>query len=143
MNLRLTVELPPDIRCRLAIESAMTGKSNGAIVAELIDKHVDLPEDPGRFAADSRRTSPAPAAVASGSAVKKTSLHLPALTSLRLAVYSMKTGEDRKSTVIRLITWYITPWATYDPRTWHLRSRRNGRRGSSDDRASISEPDAA
>ena len=47
MNLRLTVELPPDIRCRLAIESAMTGKSNGAIVAELIDKHVDLARGSG------------------------------------------------------------------------------------------------
>src|SRR3954468_3345172 len=142
MNLRLTVELPPDIRCRLAIESAMTGKSNGAIVAELIDKHGDLPGEPGGFAADSRRTSPAPTAGASGSAVKKTSLHLPALTALRLAVHSMKTGEDRKSTVIRLITRYITPWATYNPRTWHLRSRGNGRRGA-DDRASLSEPAAA
>ena len=142
MSLRLTVELPPDIRCRLAIESAMTGKSNGAIVAELIDKHVDLPRrDPGWFAADSRRTSPAPTAVAPGCAVKKTSLHLPASTSLRLAVHWMKTGEDRQSTVIRLITRYITPWATYTrgPGTSDPEMVRRG----SDDRASRSGPAAA
>src|SRR4051794_4043090 len=116
-NMKLTLELPKDLRRRLAIEAATTGKSNSAIVAELVDQHVELPEDLTAFAASLEKTPSGKDAKASTSQSAKTSLYLPALTSIRLTFHGMKTGEDRKSTIIRLVGQHIAPWAVYDPRT--------------------------
>jgi predicted DNA-binding protein len=159
MNLKLTLQLSPDLRQRLGIESATTGKSNSAIVTNLIDTHLELPDDLEQFATNlkktpsapavaSEKTPSAPAAKAKAAKAKvanlektpsapaaetddaktddaktddcqgkNTSLYLPALTSMRLYFHMLETGEDRRSTVIRLIGEHISPWARYDTRT--------------------------
>ena len=165
MNLKLTLQLLPDLRQRLGIESATTGKSNSAIVTNLIDTHLELPDDLEQFATNLKKTPSAPAVdpentlsvpAAKAKAAKakaanlentlsapaaetddaktddcqgkNTSLYLPALTSMRLYFHMLKTGEDRRLTVIRLIDRHIVPWATYDPRTFYVHPRDNGRR---------------
>ena len=142
MNLKLTIQLPPDLRTRLAIEAAITGRSNSAVVAELVDGHLELPDDLQQFAASLEKPSTDHDAKASERHGKNTSLYLPALTSLRLHFHMLKTGEDRKSTIIRLVGQHIAPWATYDPRVSYVRDREHGRR-KSNDQASISGDRAA
>ena len=149
MNVKLTLQLSADLRMRLAYESAETGKSNSKIVAELIDKHVDMPgtlEDLDAYLAE---RSPARPVTASGRHGKNTSLYLPAKAELRLHVHGMKTGEDRKSTIIRLITQHIPPrvaidpltTATYNPLT-HVLHSRPGLKGRLNSEAAESHSDA-
>ena len=144
MNLKLTLQLSPELRTRLGIESATTGKSNSEIVATLINANLQLPDDLEQFAADLKNTRSAPNADLEKTPSdldaktddaktderqgKNTSLYLPVLTSMRLHFHMLKTGEDRRSTIIRLIDQHIVPWATYDPRTSYVRPRDNGRR---------------
>jgi predicted DNA-binding protein len=127
---KLTLELSPDLRRRLAIEAAQTGKSNSAIVAELIDSHVKLPEDLPAFAASLEETPRAKKAKGSGRSEKKTSLYLPALTSIRLYLHAREAGEDQKSIIVGLIGQHIAPWAVYDPRISFTSTRSTGRRKS-------------
>jgi hypothetical protein len=132
MNRKLTLKLSPDLRRRLAMESADTGKSNSQVVAELVNANLQLPDEAKQYAADLQKMPSAQNAKAVDRQGKNTSLYLPVSTLMRLHFHTLKTGEDRMSTVIGLITEHIPPCGRYDPRThatydWRTHHAHEGR----------------
>jgi hypothetical protein len=146
---KLTLSIEQGLNRRLDIQAALDGKGHdrSSILDGLVKQHIERPDDVTAFMVD----APKPQATevkASGSQPvatvtrSKTTYYLSFESDRVLRLHALLTRQDLSPIVEGLIRAHVTPWDIYDPREFHLTSRRKDRQGGARP-ISSSERDAA